>query len=75
MIIVTCEENFSLKCWSYDVIFKDRKWLMILLSDIFLCVMVLGTESRYVLKMYSVASIIRARVIPFADYPCAIVSC
>jgi hypothetical protein len=42
MIIVTCRENVSLKCWSYDVIFKDHKWLMTVLSDIFLCVMVLG---------------------------------
>jgi hypothetical protein len=48
---------------------------MIVLSDIFLCVMVLGTESHCVLKMYNVASIIRALIIPFADYPCTIVSC
>jgi len=48
---------------------------MIVLSDVYLCVMVLGTESHYVLKIYSVASIIRAKIIPFAAYPCTIVSC
>jgi len=48
---------------------------MIVLSDVYFCVMVLGTGSHYGLKMYNVASIIRARIIPFADYPCTIVSC
>jgi len=37
--------------------------------------MVLGAESHYVLNIYNVASIIRARIIPFVDYPCKIVSC
>ena len=48
---------------------------MIVLSDVYLCVMVLGTESHYVLKMYNMASTNRARIIPFADYPCTIVNC
>lgn len=78
MKILTFVKNllltFSLKFWSYDVIFKDHKWLIIVLSDIFLCVMVLPIKSHCV-KMYNVASFIRVRIVPFADYPLTIVSC